>query len=394
MSDETITTEEQQPQTTSRATFDDKGKFVKGKGVRYSKAMQVLIEQHNQLVDELALFDDPAVVDYLLHRADISDKPSAVQNLVAGIRKTLDASLEQSKKNDREAAQAALDALRTQLTEEFDQSLAELRDGHTGVIGAKDATITDLHLQLNMQRRLGTYQNDVHGTINGFVRLLGGPNSPQLGLHPVGQDEFDGRRIKRSFRTADFLFVVATTRPDAFGKLADYVTVSTAKSSELPKLVPTTLEVRTDGDNPGLSDVGRQTLETILRRMTRNWFAEVAPHLTDEELRKTFRDPAAARNFFRDRSKDDTGFSLINLLGLGQGHEHNGEGPGSCPACNAALSVMLDGTDGLDDFDGYVASPFGTSLLFGRGLGNWSGSRSKRHGFGPMDGTANNFDKE
>ncbi|HJP95967.1 MAG TPA: hypothetical protein VJ843_01195 [Candidatus Saccharimonadales bacterium] len=398
MSNEASTTEGQTPQQPPQGNFDDKGRFVRVKGAKYSKATLALIARFNDLVDNLALFGDAAVVKHLLYRADISDKPSAVQNLVAGLRQALDAILEDSKKNDREAAEAALTALRTQLTEEHTVALSALNAQHEQECIETDksyvASLSVKDAQLGMYHRLGVYQGDVYDTINSFVRLLSG-RELGVGIHPQGPDRLLGDTVRRRFVVMeDFLFTVVTSAPSAIGELTDYVNVSTARGSKMPKLVSTTLQVRADVGNPGLSIDGRQTLENILRRTTRSWFKDVAPKLTDDELSRTFRDPVAARQFFGERAQNkESGFGLASLLGFGQGHgEHTGDE--SCPTCNAILDAITGGfNDEIPDgFSLVTLDPSGPRLVTGANLGNWGGSRNHRRGDSASYG--HDFDKE
>lgn len=396
MSSEASTTEategaeDQSPKQPPQGNFDDKGKFVRVKGVKYAASTQALITRYNDIIDNLALFGEPAVAKHVLNAADISDKPAAIQNLAESLRKLLKDVLEESKKNDREGADAALTALRTQLTEEYDDSLAQLRDEHDQKrtsaeaqhreeLNGKNVRIASLNDQLDMCRRLGIYQLDVLDAVNAFLRLINGEQIAPVGITPLGIDKNTGDTVERRFEVADLLFTVTTCSPNAIGNLMDFVTVGSARKSALPKLVTKVLDVRTDGNNPGLNSIGHDTLCAILRKMTHNWFRQVATDLTDEEISQTFEDPSDVRALAPSHK---SGLSLFDLLSASEGHttddgEHDAT---TCPACQMFLKIAGGGIGGgvPDEFNLLSFGPLGKRLITASGLKSYRDARRRR----------------
>jgi hypothetical protein len=396
VSSKSSTPEEQKP----KGNFDESGKFVPSPRGNYGTAMKELIARHNDLVDASALLWDPEVIAWLLQGDNVTDKPSAIQNAAKGIQQLIDQRLEEASNNARQGAQAMLDALRAELNAEKEAALAKLvedftadqqatAEQHGHELDGKNARIARLNDTIGMQTRVQVYVRDVHGIVNSFIQLLAaGVTNVRSGLHP-GELHVLGDTVTTSFELSGFKFTVRAQAPSALGTLQDHVMLESANDSDLPRLVPVVLETRPNSGLPGLSQYGRETLEGVLRRTTKNWFRTGVPHLTNEELARIYADPQAAVEYSEKLTRKRTsGLNLTDLLGFGEGPSHTGGE--NCPECKDFFSAVLGlGEDPSAGFDYVAVHPFGGSSQPARGgLGNF-GFGSVHNG--PVEPQANPY---
>lgn len=341
---------------------------------RVSEATSLLVDKFNTLVDAQSLLHDPDVIGHLLDGKDIKNQPPAIQKAVDSIRQLLAKRLEEADTGAKASAEATLEALRKQLNNEHDETLAALRtefnqdrettaQQHTIELDGKNKRIKDLGNTIEMQRRVQVYTGDVMQVVNAFVQLIGGDTESRTGLHP-GEYHVGSDNVTSSFETAGLKFTIQTQAPSVFGRLADGITVQSTDKSEVPRLRAVHLETRNTPGLPGLNHKGRQALENVLRMLTSNWFRTTAPGLSAEELAELYVNPQEAKQYIAAQERKharNNDFSLADFLSFTSSGDHNGHGPGGCPACNAFIEEFLGQTgdpSGLS-FDYVGVYPFG-----------------------------------
>lgn len=336
----------------------------KAKAVRnVGASANELIELYNTLLDALALFQEPDVIDHLLKGDNLGDKPSAIQNAGAGILALLDARLNAASLDATTSKEEALAALRlkleenfeevrtqltnehtaatTQLTEQFDERLAtqstehrnaleRLTAQHTATLAEAGAHTADAHNLAGSYARLDAYTSDIYSTIKSLAATHG--------LHPVRQARrLMGATVQKEFTVAGLHVTITTNAPDTYGKLHDHIVIHTASKSQSPRIVPVNLATRTSGDRPGLTPEGRTKLIMAIGASTEVVWKHMAETYTDDELARIYQNPDAARKFFEGASKLKEFQELtaaFSLFGPGVQFMTVGCGREDCKSCS------------------------------------------------------------